>query len=76
MLFLELKSRLVSAPILAFPDFTKMFILDTDASQSEVGAVMSQLHDRQERVVAYAIVEYSAKLNDNTASQEKNYWQW
>ena len=52
--FLELKPRLVSAPILAFPDFTKMFILDTDASQSGVDAVLSRLHDGQERVVAYA----------------------
>ena len=31
--FVELKSQLMSAPILAFPDFSKQFILDTDASE-------------------------------------------
>ena len=35
--FAELKRRLTSAPILAFPDFNKPFILDTDASDSGIG---------------------------------------
>ena len=53
--FAELKRRLTSAPILAFPDFNKPFILDTDASDSGIGAVLSQQdEDGSERVIAYA----------------------
>ena len=52
---------ILSAPILAFLDFTEMFILETDASQSGVGAVLSQLHDGQERVVAYASLVLSTQ---------------
>ena len=52
--FRELKQRLTSAPILAFPDFSQPFILDTDASQTGIGAVLSQVQEGQERVVAYA----------------------
>ena len=53
--FEELRSRLVSAPILAFPDHRKQFILDTDASDTGVGGVLSQLDcDGQERVISYA----------------------
>lgn len=52
--FAELKSRLVSAPILAFPDHSLPFTLDTDASHVGIGAVLSQVQDGQERVVAYA----------------------
>eukprot|EP00731_Ephydatia_muelleri_P015777 Em0009g201a len=51
--FDELKSRLLSAPILSFPDFEKPFILDTDACQYGIGAVLSQDHDGEEKVVAY-----------------------
>ena len=51
----ELKNRLTSAPILAFPDFSKPFILDTDACDSGIGAVLSQQdEDGSERVIAYA----------------------
>ena len=49
----ELKRRLVSAPILAYPDPKKTFILDTDASGVGIGAVLSQEQDGGERVIAY-----------------------
>lgn len=51
-----LKLRLTSAPILAFfPDFKAVFVLDTDASESGIGAVLSQVDiDGEERVIAYA----------------------
>ena len=53
--FMRLRKALVSAPILAFPDCSRMFILDTDASNQGIGAVLSQEHDDGlEHVVAYA----------------------
>ena len=52
--FATLKNRLTSAPILVYPDYSKPFLLDTDASQEGIGAVLSQEYDGQERVVAYA----------------------
>ena len=53
--FEELKHRLCSAPILAFPDFKseEPFILDTDFSGKSIGAVLSQKQDGKERVIAY-----------------------
>lgn len=48
-----LQRCLTSAPILCYPDTTKTFILDTDASGFGMGAVLSQIHDNQEHVVAY-----------------------
>ena len=52
--FKELKMVLCSAPILAKPHFDKPFILDTDASQYAVGAVLSQIGcDKQEHPIFY-----------------------
>ena len=52
--FRDLKDRLCKAPILAMPDFNHEFILDTDASNLAIGAVLSQNIDGIERPIAYA----------------------
>lgn len=54
--FQTLKDKLTEAPILAFPDVSNdsaKFILDTDASDFAIGAVLSQMIDGKERVIAY-----------------------
>ncbi len=52
--FEELRRLLTSAPILAFPDLSEPFVLDTDASGTGIGAVLSQVRKGRECVVAYA----------------------
>lgn len=49
----ELKKRLTSAPILTYPDPDEEFILDTDASDQGIGAVLSQTINGEEKVIAY-----------------------
>ena len=51
--FQLLKTELTQAPILAYPNPEGQLILDTDASQFGIGAVLSQMQDDQERVLAY-----------------------
>lgn len=45
---------LTSAPILAFADFTKPFVLEVDASHQGLGAVLSQDQNGKLKPVAYA----------------------
>jgi hypothetical protein len=52
--FMLLKDLMTRAPVLGHPDFSKPLILDTDASQNAIGAVLSQMQDGKERVLAYA----------------------
>ncbi|GFW57300.1 retrovirus-related Pol polyprotein from transposon 17.6 [Trichonephila clavipes] len=51
--FNKLKDALTSAPILAYPEIGKQFILDTDASHESIGAALSQDIDGQEHIIAY-----------------------
>ena len=51
----ELKKSLLTAPVLAYPDMDRPFLLDTDASGTGIGGVLSQVQpDGEERPVAYA----------------------
>ena len=52
--FVTLKLALTSAPILAYPNVSLPFILDTDICDSDVGGVFSQVQDGNERVIAFA----------------------
>ena len=53
--FRALKTALVTAPVLAFPDFGRPFIVSTDASYGQIAAILMQLDAHGvERPVAFA----------------------
>ena len=63
--FQTLKKCLINPPILCFPDPNYEFILFTDASDFQIGAVLGQIQNKKEVVISY----YSRHLNEI----EKNY---
>lgn len=63
--FNTLRDALCEEPILQYPDFTKPFLLTTDASGTAIGAILSQGQIGKDQPISYA----SRVLND----AEKNY---
>ena len=47
------KKFLTSGPVLVYPNFSKPFVMDVDASNGAVGGVLSQIRDGKEHPVAY-----------------------
>ncbi|CAB3993509.1 Hypothetical predicted protein [Paramuricea clavata] len=50
----DLLDHLVDPPVMVYPDFTKPFIVCTDASEEGLGAVLYQSQNGETRVIAYA----------------------
>ena len=63
--FETLKTIMTSPPVLAYRNAKDQFILDTDASDLAIGAVLSQVQDGKERPISFA----SKALN----SKQKQY---
>ena len=61
----ELKRKLLSAPILGYPNNRDKYTLTTDASLTRIGAVLTQQQEGIDRVISYA----SKTLNKS----QKNY---
>ena len=52
--FAQLKTALITAPILALPIDDDNYVIDTDASGLSIGAVLCQEQEGQEKVIACA----------------------
>lgn len=62
-----LKTSFTTAPILKYPDPNLPFIVEVDASDCGIGAVLSQRHGNPSKL--YPCAFFSRKLN----SAERNY---
>ncbi|XP_063041160.1 uncharacterized protein LOC134436063 [Engraulis encrasicolus] len=63
--FVALKQALCSSPVLVAPDFKKEFLVQTDASEVGLGAVLAQVHEGEEHPILY--------LSRKLLPREKNY---
>ena len=63
--FEKIVELLTTPPVLAYADYTKPFLLHTDASLEGLGAVLYQEQEGKERVIAYA--------SRSLKKSEKNY---
>ena len=70
MAFRTFKQRLLSQPILQYPDFSREFILTTDASNDGAGALLSQGQIGKDLPITYASRSFN-KAERNYSTVEK-----
>lgn len=63
--FVKIRELLVQAPILSCPDYSKKFVIQTDASGYGIGAVLTQPQEGGEKVICY--------LSRSLTKQERLY---
>lgn len=63
--FEDVKQALVSAPVLASPNFSLPFVLQCDASDTGLGSVLTQQQEGEEKVIAFA--------SRSLSKSERNY---
>lgn len=69
--FEKCKTLLINDPILQYPDFTREFILTTDASKLAIGAVLSQGPIGSDKPIAYASRTLNtSEINYSTIEKE------
>ena len=68
--FQTLKHSIISPPVLQYPDFTKPFIITTDASNFAIGAILSQGEINKDRPIAFASRTLN-KAEQNYSTTEK-----
>ena len=66
-----LKERLSSPPIIRFPDFSKKFVLITDASNVAMGGVLMQLDECGQPVIVAAGSKTLSKTEQNYCATER-----
>ncbi len=57
--FIKLKEALCKALVLAYPNPDLLYVVDTDASNLAIGAVLSQVQDCEEKVIMYGSKAFS-----------------
>lgn len=71
-MFRDLKSAIVNAPVIVFLNWDKLFRVHIDASQTAVGATLTQLDDeRSERDIAYMSRRLTLAEQNYTANERE-----
>ena len=71
--FNTLKSALLEAPILHYPDPSKCYIVYTDASDDACRAQLSQEHDGQELLVAFLSHTFTDTQHNWSTTEQEAY---
>ena len=67
----DIKKKLTSAPVLAYPDMSQTFILDVDASNVAIGGCLSQYIDGKEQAITYASLSLTAAQKNYCATRKE-----